>query len=220
MKIMQISPHIWSLKSWFLIPFHVWVVKGKTGVTLVDAGVPFMAKRILEFVDSLDGGPLEQILLTHGHGDHVGAIRQIMADRPVPIYAHSVEIPYLEGRMPYPRRRKAEVGVAPGIVQPLRFAQGEDLEMVAGLRPFLTPGHSPGHVVYYHEEDQVLLAGDLFTSRRGKLRPPMAMFTADMAQARRSGEIVQRLRPQRLEVCHGGPVLSPADQWAAYSATV
>jgi glyoxylase-like metal-dependent hydrolase (beta-lactamase superfamily II) len=67
-------------------------------------------------------------------------------------------------------------------------------------------------VVYYHEADQVLLAGDLFTSRGGKLRPPMAMFTADMAQALRSGEIVQRLRPKRVEVCHGGPVLSPAEQ--------
>jgi hypothetical protein len=29
----------------------------------------------------------------------------------------------------------------------------------------------------------VLLAGDLFTSRKGQLRKPMAMFTADMAEA-------------------------------------
>ena len=89
---------------------------------------------------------------------------------------------------------------------------------MAGLRPYLTPGHSPGHVAYYHEQDRVLLAGDLFTTRRGRIGRPMAIFTADMAEAVRSAAIVARLRPDRLEICHGGPVLNPAEQIVEYLA--
>ena len=80
----------------------------------------------------------------------------------------------------------------------------------------MTPGHSPGHVVYYHEQDQVLLAGDLFTSKKGNLHQPMPMFTADMAEAVRSSSIVEQLKPKRLEVCHGNSVLNPADQLKDY----
>jgi glyoxylase-like metal-dependent hydrolase (beta-lactamase superfamily II) len=218
MKAEQISPHIWALRAWLLFPVRVWVVTGADGVTLVDAGFPFMARGILKFIEQLNAGPLQRILLTHGHSDHVGALQEILAAQAVPVYAHRVEFPYMEGDLPYPRRKKAAASVAKGLAQPLPEAPDGGLQTVAGLRPYLTPGHSPGHVVYYHEQDQVLLAGDLFTSRRGQLRRPMAMFTADMATAIRSSAVVEHLNPQRLEVSHGGPVLQPARQVPAYRA--
>lgn len=216
MKMERVSERIWSLKSWMLIPVHVWLVAAEEGVTLVDAGFPFMAKGILKAIAELNRGPLQRILLTHGHGDHVGSIKAILERQPVPVFAHQVEIPYMEGERLYPRRKKLEFNVAKGVTQPLAEEQGAQLAMVAGLRPYLTPGHSPGHVAYYHEQDQVLLAGDLFTSKRGELRKPMASFTGDMAEAIRSSAIVNQLQPQRLEVCHGEAVFKPADQLDAY----
>lgn len=216
MRIEQVSPHIWSVSVWVLLPVRVWVVVDGGGVTLVDAGLPVMAKGLLRSIGRLGGGPLNRILLTHGHPDHVGAIGAIQRQRPVPLYAHRVEIPYMEGRLAYPGRRKARAAVPQGLVQPLREDAEGGLEAVGGLKPYFTPGHSPGHVVYYHEKDRVLLAGDLFTSRRGKLRPPIPMFTSDMAQALQSSAVVAELRPERLEVSHGGPVLDPAGQLAEY----
>lgn len=213
MRLERVSEQIWSLQSWFLFPVKVWLVADADGLTLVDAGFPFMAKGILRTIDRLKAGPLKRILLTHGHSDHVGSVLKILEKRPVPVYAHEIELPYLEGALPYPRRRKAESGLPQGLVQPLT---GAPLAVVAGLRPYLTPGHSPGHVAYYHEQDQVLLAGDLFTAKAGQLRRPMAAFTADMAEAIRSGEILRTLKPNRLEVAHGTPVLQPADQLDAY----
>ena len=56
-----------------------------------------------------------------------------------------------------------------------------------GLIPYHTPGHSPGHVVFYHPDDQILLAGDLFTAFSGKLRRPIAKFTPDMEESLRAG---------------------------------
>lgn len=216
MKAMRISEHIWSLKSWLLIPVHVWVVVGDGGVTLVDAGFPFMAKGILKFIDQLGAGPLQRILLTHGHGDHVGSIRAILRSNPAPVFAHPIEIPYMEGARPYPRRKSLERNVAEGLAQPLAESAQGHLAEVAGLKPYLTPGHSPGHVVYYHEQDRVLLAGDLFTSSGGQLRRPMRMFTGDMGEAVRSGRIVRELNPTVVAVCHGEPVLNPAGQLEEY----
>ncbi|MED4784968.1 MBL fold metallo-hydrolase [Brevibacillus choshinensis] len=219
MKVEQISQHIWSLHTWMVIPLRVWVVVEPDGVTLVDAGIPFMAKGILSFIDQLNAGPLKQILLTHGHSDHVGAVKRIVANRKAPVYAHVLEIPYLEGKLAYPRRKKAEITVTPGVVQPLRAKEEGGLATTAGLTPYLTPGHSPGHVVYYHEADQVMLAGDLFTSKAGRLHKPMPMFTADMAEALKSSLILRELQPVHLEVCHGKPVKNPAEHLEEYLQT-
>ncbi|KIL39850.1 hydrolase glyoxylase [Gordoniibacillus kamchatkensis] len=214
MKIEAISNRVWSLKTWIIIPVTVWAVADEDGLTLIDAGIPAMAGGILRFVEQ-SGLQLRRVVLTHGHSDHIGALKRVLAVHRVPVYAHPDEIPYMEGRLPYPRRRKAVPVIAPGDVLPLE-SEGDRLLPVGGLVPYHTPGHSPGHVAYYEPEAGVLLAGDLFTSKRGTIRRPMAMFTADMAEAVRSSAIVDRLRPARLEVCHGGPVLHPAEQIEAY----
>ncbi|HET7578125.1 MAG TPA: MBL fold metallo-hydrolase [Bacillales bacterium] len=216
MKTEQISEHIWAVKTWMVIPIHVWIVTEDDGITLVDAGIPMMAKGILQFIERLQAGPLKRILLTHGHSDHVGAIQRILREKAVPVFAHRMEFPYMEGDLPYPRRKKAAASVEKGLAQPLPEDGKEGIQPISGLKPYLTPGHSPGHIVFYHNEDQVLLAGDLFTSKKGKLRRPMPIFTADMEQAVKSSQIVRELDPVRLEVCHGNSVFQPADQLGAY----
>ncbi|MFD2132153.1 MBL fold metallo-hydrolase [Pseudogracilibacillus auburnensis] len=216
MKIHQISDHIWSLKIWMLIPIHVWVVVEENGVTLVDAGLPTMAKGILKFIEQLNAGPLKRIVLTHGHSDHTGAIKRILKVKTVPVFAHRIEIPYMEGDYPYPRRKKAIPSIAKGLAHAFLEDENKNLEPVGSLTPYFAPGHSPGHVVFYHHDDRVLLAGDLFTSKKGKLHKPISMFTADMNQAVKSSRIVSQLKPERLEVCHGKSVFLPADQLDEY----
>ncbi|TQR14124.1 MBL fold metallo-hydrolase [Psychrobacillus soli] len=214
MKAEKISEHIWSLKTWMIIPIHVWVVVDEDGVTLVDAGMPMMAKGIMKFIKQLNAGPLKRILLTHGHVDHVGAVKTILTENEVPVYAHQIEIPHLEGELLYPKRKKMEYNLPKQLTKPLSEDEFGNLQSVDGLIPYLTPGHSPGHVVYYHEKDQVLLAGDLFNSKKGKLHPPM--FTPFMDEAVNSAAIVEKLKPKRLEVCHGSSVFNPAEQLEEY----
>ena len=186
-------------------------------MTLVDAGVGFIAKGILRFVEGLGKGSLKRILLTHGHSDHVGAVSYLKSRLDVPVLAHPVEMPYMEGSRPYLRRRRAAVTVPHGVATPLELDEAGEPKKVGSLRPYLTPGHSPGHVVYVHEKDGVMLAGDLFTSRKGKLRRPIPAFTGDMAEAIRSSAIVGVVKPGRLEVCHGdSSVINPALQLESY----
>ena len=214
MKAERISEHIWSLKTWMIVPIHVWVIVDEDGVTLVDAGMPMMAKGIMKFIKQLNAGPLKRILLTHGHADHVGAVKAIVTENEAPVYAHRIEIPYLEGELLYPKRKKLENNLPKQLTQPLLEDEFGNLQSVDGLTPYLTPGHSPGHVVYYHEKDQVLLAGDLFNSKKGNLHPPM--FTPFMDEAIKSSAIVRKLKPKRLEVCHGSTVFNPAEQLEEY----
>lgn len=216
MQVKKISEHIWSLKTWMIIPIHVWVVADREGITLVDAGMPMMTKGIMKFIEQLNAGPLQRILLTHGHSDHVGAVKGILKKYEVPVYAHQIEIPYMEGEVVYPKRKKLENNLPKTLTRSLLEEDSKELKKIGGLTPYFTPGHSPGHVVYYHEQDQVLLAGDLFTSKKGKLKQPMPTFTADMKQAIESANIISLLKPKQLEVCHGNTVLQPSDQLEEY----
>lgn len=213
MQVTRVSTHIFKLYIWLGIPISVWAVKENDGITLVDTGIVQMGKGILKEIDQLGLGPLQRIILTHGHPDHVGAIERLRASRDVPVYAHALEIPYMEGEGPYPGRKKAKVLVRPGLTQPLAENGGE-LREIGSLKPYLTPGHSPGHTVFYHAEDRVLLGGDLFTSnRKGKLKRPIPMFTADMEQAIASGSVVKYLKPEILSLCHGTEVKHPDKQY-------
>lgn len=219
MRIKQVSKRIWSLESWLvwmIIPVRVWVVVEEDGVTLVDAGLPKMAKGILDFITQLNAGSLNKIVLTHGHMDHVGAVENILKVKEVPVYAHSIEIPYAEGKILYPKRKKLEHNLPNGLIQPLNEIQGV-LQKVGGLKPLYTPGHSPGHVAYYHEQDDVLLAGDLFTTRKGRLHQPMALYTGDMKKAVESGvSVINNIKPKKLEVCHGDSLNHPSEDLNSY----
>lgn len=218
MKTARVSEHIWRVQTWLIFPITVWLVKEEDGVTLVDAGISLMAKGIRAAVESIGIGPLKRIVLTHGHSDHVGAIPRLLIGRQdVAIYAHRLEIPYMEGERPYPGRKKAVPYLSKGLAQPLPESPDGRLERIGGLQPYWTPGHAPGHVVYYHERDRVLLAGDLFNAKKGKLRFPM--FTFDKPRTLQSSLIVRELAPEHLEACHGGAVPRPLEQLDEYWRT-
>lgn len=213
MSMMQISEHIWKCTIWIGFPVSAWVVKSDEGLTLVDTGIPWMAGSLDRCMKAL-GLPLQSIVLTHGHSDHVGGVKKIRERYSVPVYVHASEIPYMEGQLPFPGRKKAEKLMEPGLAQPLDM----NVLKAAGLSGYHTPGHSPGHTVFFHEQDGVLLAGDLFTSKRGRLNRPMPMFTSDMKQALESGAIVKQLNPRLVSVCHGGDVsvTNAQEQYDAY----
>lgn len=216
MKIVKVSPNIYKVEAWFVFKMSAWIVTVKDGVYIVDTGMAFMGKRILKEAEKL--GEVKGILLTHGHSDHVGGLKNILEGKKVPVFAHEDDIKYMEGKEPFPGRKKAELLVQPNLVQPLKMTNG-NIDAIEDLLPIHTPGHSPGHVVYYHQEDHVLIAGDLFTSKKGQLRKPMAMFTANMKEAVKSGGVVEQLKPNVVSICHGNDVKEPHKQIQNYLAT-
>lgn len=214
MKVLKISPHIYKIEAWFFLKMSAWIVKISDGVYIIDTGMPFMGKRILKEAEKF--GKLKGILLTHGHSDHVGGLKKILESKMLPVYAHQLDIKHMEGKEPFPGRKKPEFLVQPGLVQPLEWKDNGKLKEIDDLVPIHTPGHSPGHVVYYHKKDRVLIGGDLFTSKKGQLQRPIAMFTANMEEAVESGRIVEKLKPESVSICHGNDIKEPHKQIDKY----
>ena len=112
-------------------------------------------------LDSLEGLTLKAILLTHGHFDHVGAVKELVAETGCEVYIHAAEstMPPMmtAGRLYYTRT----------------YAEGDTVAPIAGaeLTVLHTPGHTPGSVCLLWGQE--LFAGDtLFAGSCGRVDLP------------------------------------------------
>jgi glyoxylase-like metal-dependent hydrolase (beta-lactamase superfamily II) len=197
---------------------------------LIDAGTQGNAKNIREAVNEHIGpdAPPAAIVLTHGHFDHAGSARELAEEWDVEIYAHRLEIPFVNGSSKYP---PPDPTVGGFMSQVIRFLPNKKMDVGANLRelsvgrlPWLpeweileTPGHSPGHVSYFRREDSTLIAGDAFCTvdqnsmtdtlaQRQKVSIPPPYYTCDWQSAERSVRKLAELRPKVLAAGHGIPM--------------
>ncbi|MGE5406051.1 MAG: MBL fold metallo-hydrolase [Candidatus Saccharibacteria bacterium] len=199
---------------------------------LVDAGTENSTGPILEVTRARFGRHSHPgaIILTHGHFDHVGAVIELAREWDVMVYAHPLEIPYLTGQRNYP---PADPTVDEGLVSlisPLFPHHSIDLHQRIcplpkdGSVPHLpewrwihTPGHTPGHISLFRDEDGILIAGDAFTTvkqesatavltQRQELHGPPAYFTTDWDLAWQSVKLLASLRPSVVATGHGIPM--------------
>ncbi|ACE82729.1 MBL fold metallo-hydrolase [Cellvibrio japonicus] len=116
--------------------------------------------RILAEVERLQL-KLTQILLTHGHLDHVGGTAALVQLRQLPVIGPHQDDMFWIGML---SQQAQMMGFAPvANFTPDRFLHEGDKVMVgqAELEVFHCPGHTPGHVVFFCREAGLAQVGDV-----------------------------------------------------------
>jgi glyoxylase-like metal-dependent hydrolase (beta-lactamase superfamily II) len=134
----------------------------------------------------------------------------------VPLACHEADVPAAEGTGPMlPDNWLISLGVRAwaGPSQPVRRVLREG-DAVAGFRVIHTPGHTPGHVLFFRDADRVAIAGDLLANYRflgglPGLQEPPSFFCADPARNRNSVRLLAALRPEVVCFGHGQPLRDP-----------
>lgn len=172
-------------------------------VTLVDVGLRWSTRRVLDALDAVGSGPsaVTRIVLTHAHSDHAGAAAAVARHTGRDLDVHAADAAYVRaGQAPpvsglgrlVPRRAFAFPAAPVG----RELQAGELLDVAGGLRVVHTPGHSPGHISLLHEPSRLLITGDALFNMRG-VGWPQRYFCTDF---RLTQETAHRLADLDYEV--------------------
>lgn len=203
---------------------------GDRGWTLVDTGVTKASEgRIRRTAEARfgKGARPAAIVLTHGHFDHVGAAQELAQEWDCPVYAHPLEMPYLDGRAAYPAPDPSVGGGMVALSSPTYPRGPIDLRPhlhplpedgsvpgMPGWRWLHAPGHAVGQIALWRESDRVLIAADAFVTtdqeslyaaltQKPELQGPPAYFTCDWERARDTVRRLAALEPETVVTGHG-----------------
>jgi glyoxylase-like metal-dependent hydrolase (beta-lactamase superfamily II) len=109
-----------------------------------------------------------QILITHAHIDHVGAVATLVDEYACPVLMHAEAEPTLKQLPTQALMMGLKFGQVPTVD---RYVGDEEVLEVGGLKlkSLYTPGHAPGHLAFYLESEALVLSGDaLFAGSVGR----------------------------------------------------
>lgn len=197
---------------------NCYLLKGERGAVLLDAGNANDCDRI---VRAIGNTPINLILLTHGHTDHIGAAAELSEKFNVPIAMHEADVPLITA----PSARKlyghtflgrilasaSESTMSHAKVKPfepkLLVDEGFDLESYGvNAHVVALPGHTAGSVGVVTNTGDMIVGDAAFHM----LRPTSARLYEDRATMEKSVEKIKRLCSGRIYVGHGSPMKAAA----------
>jgi glyoxylase-like metal-dependent hydrolase (beta-lactamase superfamily II) len=124
------------------------------------------------------GVTLERILLTHGHVDHASGAGTLKQHWGVPIEGPHRDDAFLIESLPDQAARYGFPPVTP--FEPDRWLEGGDTVTVGNMTLDVRhcPGHTPGHVIFFHAPSNLAFVGDvLFRGSIGRTDLPRGNHT-------------------------------------------
>ncbi|WP_216830969.1 MBL fold metallo-hydrolase [Alkalihalobacterium elongatum] len=203
-------------------PVNCYFVEEEDGLTLIDAALPFSYKAILKAAGDMEK-PIQRILLTHSHDDHVGALDRLKAALPhVPIYISERDSKILSGDLTL-EPEEPQTPIRGGVPKKLKTRADillKDGDCIGSLLAIATPGHTPGQMAFLDTRSRAIIAGDAFQTRTGvtvagelKLSFPFpALATWSKSLAVESAQKLLDQQPTLLAVGHGEMVKMPTEK--------
>lgn len=132
--------------------------------------------KILNFIES-QGLKLKKIILTHAHIDHAGATAELSEKNGLPIEGPHKEDQFWIDLLP----QQSQMFGFPSVrsFTPDRWLNQDDTVQIGHetLQVLHCPGHTPGHVVFYHAPSKLAVVGDvLFQGSIGRTDFPKGDF--------------------------------------------
>jgi len=125
---------------------------------IIDPGGEY--NRLLKIIDD-QGLQLEKIWITHGHADHAGAAAALRDITGLPIEGPHPDDKFWIDRIPADAARWDMAGARD--FEPDRWLHDGDTVTVgeATFEVIHCPGHTPGHVIFFHREARFAQVGDV-----------------------------------------------------------
>ena len=205
----QVARGVWMLSGFLPRLINAYLVED----VMIDALARWGWGRLLK---QLTGRSLSLVALTHCHPDHQGSAHFLCEHFGVPLACHEADVDMMEGRQPMaPDNWQSRFSDWLMTGPPHKVARVlKDGDEVAGFRVIHTPGHTPGHVIYFRPGDRLAIVGDLlhnmemWTGRVGLHETP-EFFSVDPAQCRDSLHRLRELDPAIVCFGHGPPLRKP-----------
>jgi glyoxylase-like metal-dependent hydrolase (beta-lactamase superfamily II) len=207
---------------------HPTLIWDENGATLIDTGVPGQFEDIKAAIENvgLSFSNLRRVILTHQDVDHIGSLADILeaGGGKIEVYAHADDVPYIEGEKPLIKMDMSRFeGLFASLPEDVRekvkaqFANlqtskvthtledGETFPFHKGIKIIHTPGHTPGHISLFIEDEKLLIAGDaMVVDAEGILQGPREAVTPDMEKAMASIAKLSAYPIDRVLCYHGG----------------
>ncbi|KOP80351.1 hypothetical protein AMS59_02865 [Lysinibacillus sp. FJAT-14745] len=204
-----------------IFPVNCYFVEEESELTLIDAALPYSAKSIIKAAKSI-GKPITKIIITHAHGDHIGALdtlKELLPDSQVCISSRDALL--LEGNSTLlPNEKNTPIrGSLPKNIKTKPDLLLEEGDRVGSLEVIATPGHTPGSITLFDTRNRSLIAGDALVTRgrlvvtgvMNPLFPFPALATWDKSTALISAKKLRDLHPSLLAVGHGKMLKQPQE---------
>ena len=162
----------------FIPDSHVYILGDPTtrDLSLIDAGLMGKGHYKIQTIKSagFNLSDIKRVIMTHTHFDHISCILELLEHIPhAELWIHVNEATPLEngdekivyGMDMLEKMCKAQFGLAKGTFSlkiNRKLEDGEDLDL-GGMtwRVLHIPGHSPGSIGLYCEEEKILIPGDV-----------------------------------------------------------